>query len=323
MRGRIIVAVLAALSSPLLLGAGTPEQYNRCMVIPDRQAKLDCLEELQYPDGENPQPNQPPQSQRPAWQGPINRVTPPQSSAKVPVPAPPPQLDAWAREIQNCVKILSYPLRDACLTAARGKFIKENAAAAPVAAPTPPPERVWAPPAAAAASPVSTASTEASAPPAISAEEMENKFTAILADARQRYADGANDMAKGAARPYRAKALCNLLPGTRVENWAGVVKTLSSNSDGLGVLSIEIGRNMYVTTWNNALSDMQDKTLLNPESPLFKKAIALNRGQKVRFSGSFVRSTGTVDCVRESSMTLDGSMTSPEFIFRFADIEPL
>jgi hypothetical protein len=54
---------------------------------------------------------------------------------------------------------------------------------------------------------------------------------------------------------------------------------------------------------------------------MFAKASALKEGQWVTFSGSFRREEA--DCIRESSVTLEGSLLEPEFIIRFTDINPM
>jgi hypothetical protein len=151
--------------------------------------------------------------------------------------------------------------------------------------------------------------------------DQEAKFVAVSVAAREAYKAGANEMAKGAARPYRAKGLCNQAQGRAIQNWVGKIETLSSNSDGKGVLSVVIGDKIYLKTWNNSVSDIGDRTLIEPGSPLYQKAVVLQVGQAVSFSGSFIPSQ--TDCVREGSLTLDGSMTKPEFIFRFSDIAPV
>ncbi|WP_156527666.1 hypothetical protein [Bradyrhizobium stylosanthis] len=145
------------------------------------------------------------------------------------------------------------------------------------------------------------------------------RFIAAIDSGRAAYKAGANEMAKGAARPQRAQLLCNGSSQLqRVQNWIGKVATLSSNGDGKGVLSIMIGNNVHVKTWNNFLSDTGAGTLIEPSSPLFRRASSLSVGQVVAFSGSFI--PDRTDCVRESSMTLDGSIREPEFIFRFSDV---
>ncbi|MCP9626660.1 hypothetical protein NML43_06130 [Rhodopseudomonas palustris] len=140
-------------------------------------------------------------------------------------------------------------------------------------------------------------------------------------NARDAYAAGANDMAKGSARPARAKGLCSLMKSPVAKDWIGELATLSSNSDGWGVLAVKINSNIVLKTWNNAVSDAADKTLIDPNSPVFKKAAVLRTGQRVKFSGQFIRDQ--TDCFREGSLTLKGSLTQPEYIFRFSDIELL
>jgi len=154
------------------------------------------------------------------------------------------------------------------------------------------------------------------APPPV--PQAETTFIATVEKWRTIYATGANDMAKGAARPGRAKDLCRTMNGRSVESWTGTVETLSSNSDGLGILTVRIADHVVLTTWNNAVSDAIYHTLIDPGSAVFRKASSLSVGQKVTISGTFVPSD--VDCVRESSLTMGGSLQSPDFIFKFFDI---
>jgi hypothetical protein len=86
------------------------------------------------------------------------------------------------------------------------------------------------------------------------------------------------------------------------------------------VLAIEIGKDIVIKTWNNAVSDAGDKTLIDPASPLFSKASSLAEGKQVVFSGTFRPSS--TDCVKEGSLTMNGSLMEPEFIFRFSDVSP-
>jgi len=166
-----------------------------------------------------------------------------------------------------------------------------------------------------------TAATAAATSTQIPIPDDQARFIAANDAGRAAYKAGANDMAKGAARPYRAQSLCRPAQIRNVQNWVGKVATLSSNGDGKGVLSVMIGNDVHVKTWNNSLSDIGDQTLIEPTSALFRKAVSLHVGQVIAFSGSFI--PNQTDCVRESSMTLDGSMTRPEYIFRFLDVAAL
>jgi hypothetical protein len=141
---------------------------------------------------------------------------------------------------------------------------------------------------------------------------------AAVETARQQYASGANEMAQGAARPARAQAICKALHSRSVDGWIGRVTELSTNGEGKGVLSIKIGPDVSVKTWNNSLSDIGDNTLIEPSSPLFSAATQLRVGQLVTFGGTLFENK--MDCVRESSLTLAGSIREPEFIFRFRSV---
>jgi hypothetical protein len=139
--------------------------------------------------------------------------------------------------------------------------------------------------------------------------------------AREAYAAGANDMARGAARPARAREICAVLTSPQIANWVGTIETLSSNSDGLGVLSVQIAEGVSIKTWNNALSDTDYHTLIDPGSSVFKVAVTLKEGQHVTFGGQFF--SDRTDCIKESSLTLNGSLTKPEFIFSFSNVAPM
>jgi hypothetical protein len=151
--------------------------------------------------------------------------------------------------------------------------------------------------------------------------QLQASFVAAIDKWRKTYAAGANDMAKGAARPARAKEVCSIVKAYSVAKWIGTVDTLSSNGDGLGVLAVKIGDDVVLKTWNNSVSDASDHTMINPDSDIFRKASSLKVGQRVAISGMFIPELGkTTDCFREGSITLAGSLQSPEYIFRFSDI---
>ena len=116
-------------------------------------------------------------------------------------------------------------------------------------------------------------------------------------------------------------ALCKMLSSHRVQDWVGTIYELSSNSEGKGVLSVQISDNVYIKTWNNKLSDIGHDTLIDPNSSLFKTLSGLSEGNKIKFSGSFLPSD--TDCIREGSLTLSGSMTEPEFIMQFERVQSL
>jgi hypothetical protein len=148
----------------------------------------------------------------------------------------------------------------------------------------------------------------------------ESRMIDIVQRAHGAYsAAGSNELKAGSARPARAKELCALIKNTNVRDWIGVLSTLTTNNDGRGVIGVTLADDIEVKTWNNAVSDSIDQTLLDPDSSLYRAALELKKGTVVTFSGQFRQSAE--DCLREASMTMAGSMTSPAFIFRFSSIK--
>ncbi|NDE08130.1 MAG: zinc ribbon domain-containing protein [Chloroflexi bacterium] len=147
----------------------------------------------------------------------------------------------------------------------------------------------------------------------------QKQFIDIVVGSQAKARAAENDMQRGGIKADRDKELCAAVPKMQVQNWVGTLAEISANSDGFGVLSIELTKDLFVKTWNNALSDMLDKTLITPGTPLFNTASQLKKGNRVKFSGVFFRASG-VDCLREASLTLSGKLRSPEFIFRFDSV---
>ena len=143
-------------------------------------------------------------------------------------------------------------------------------------------------------------------------------FVKAVSESIAAYRAAPNEMAAGATRFDRRNKVCTVLRVAEISNWVGKIRSLSSNGDGWGVLAIDIGGGVVLTTWNNAMSDVFDKTLLDPSSALFQTAAQMRKGQVVTFSGAFFPSE--TDCVKELSMTISGSMKNPEYLVRFTDI---
>jgi hypothetical protein len=148
----------------------------------------------------------------------------------------------------------------------------------------------------------------------------QSDFVAAVVTAQAEAREADNDLQKGGAKATRDQAICALPQA--VEGWTGVVTTIDANSEGLGILAIEIADDVNVKTWNNALSDFMDDTLIDPSSPVFASALALKRGDVIRFSGTFVEDSSEGECIREASLSLNGKLTKPSFIFRFSEVSP-
>jgi hypothetical protein len=93
-------------------------------------------------------------------------------------------------------------------------------------------------------------------------------------------------------------------------------------SDGRGVLAIQISNEATLTTVNTEFAEKfgHQPSLIAVGSALYKQAIQLQVGQKVRFSGKLYGSSD--DCVHELSLTPEGGMSEPEILTRFDAIKP-
>lgn len=163
-----------------------------------------------------------------------------------------------------------------------------------------------------------TSGSSASAVPII-LPPMEARLIEIVSAAQSESRKADNDMQIGGIKSRRDKALCDGMTSLAVDDWIGTVEKIDSNSDGKGVLSIEIAPDIKVKTWNNAFSDIGNKTLIEPGSPLFETASSMKKGQRVAFSGTLFNGKDG-DCLSESSLSLRGKVKEPEFIFRFSKI---
>ncbi|HGI5213703.1 TPA: hypothetical protein ACJTPC_001730 [Providencia alcalifaciens] len=156
----------------------------------------------------------------------------------------------------------------------------------------------------------------------ISYPKSESDFVNITKSYIKKTNDAKNDLQIAALKSDRNKQICKKFNGDfKVNNWVGKVVKLGSSSSGKGSIDIELSKNIKIGTWSNDFSDGRYSTLIDQETTLFNKALGLNKGDLVRFSGTFIKDTD--ECIREKSVTQNGGMTEPEFIFRFSDISKI
>ncbi|MCL2459416.1 MAG: hypothetical protein FWF31_11385, partial [Desulfobulbus sp.] len=92
-------------------------------------------------------------------------------------------------------------------------------------------------------------------------------------------------------------------------------------SDGKAYIKVQVNPDLTLSTWNNSLSDIEDKTMIVQGTNLFNSLSSMTKGQKIKFSGSFIKDQQ--DYYKERSMTIDGSMTDPDYVFRFSEVTKL
>lgn len=130
-----------------------------------------------------------------------------------------------------------------------------------------------------------------------------------------------NELQQSAMRDQRRTAISAVLDGYSVSSWIGTINQLETNTEGNAILSVRISPDIEIKTWNNVLSDFASNTLIVKDSSVYNNLFNLSKGQRVIFSGKFFPSES--DFIEETSMTIDGSMRTPEFLFKFKSVSPI
>ena len=147
------------------------------------------------------------------------------------------------------------------------------------------------------------------------------RFIGVVTEYVSGFKAAKNELQQSAMRDQRKEGILSTLGGYSVSSWVGTINQLETNTEGKAILSVRISPDIEIKTWNNALSDMASNTLIEKGTPVFSSLFNLSSGQRVKFSGSFFPSE--TDFIEETSMTIDGSMRDPEFLFKFKFVTPI
>lgn len=171
----------------------------------------------------------------------------------------------------------------------------------------------------------SPATTEAPAPaPAPDVPAEQAAMTEAVATARTEAENADTDLQRANVLTVRSDAMCGAVPDGRIENWIGTVRTVDANGEGKAIVTVEIAEDIEIGTWNNAVSDVSDNTLIEQGTPLFDQALALKPGDTVRFSGTLKSGSDPNDrCYYTSNMTEVMSIDSPDYIVNFSSLEKI
>ena len=127
-----------------------------------------------------------------------------------------------------------------------------------------------------------------------------------------------NELKQRQIQKQRDAAVRAAVRGLKVTDWVGEIRSIDTNGGGKGVLELSIGDDTKISTWNNAFSDYDDKTLIPMDSAMYDALVQLEEGDRIRFSGTFFRDDALG--LKEQSLTLHGQMMTPNFVFRFSKI---
>ena len=147
------------------------------------------------------------------------------------------------------------------------------------------------------------------------------EFIEIVTQSAKKFTTAKNELQQSMLKDERRTLLSNAQVKNSVSGWVGTINSLETNTAGKAILSIRISPEIEIKTWNNALSDITSHTLIDKDSDLYSRLSELSVGQRVKFSGGFFHSTE--DYFEETSITIDGSMKNPEFLFKFKRVEAI
>ncbi|WP_051231336.1 hypothetical protein [Kaistia adipata] len=172
-------------------------------------------------------------------------------------------------------------------------------------------------------SPVAAAPAEDSIA-ALALQEQQPKdqaaFATAIGDAKKEF-DPADFEAQMELQPRRAAAICKALPKPEVKDWVGAIRATDADSGGRLTVTVALPDGTLVKTWNNAMSDLDDNTLVPAGTPLAGTFGKLKAGDAVRFAGTFF--SDEADCYRSTRLALGQSVMEPSFLFRFTAVEKL
>jgi RNA polymerase subunit RPABC4/transcription elongation factor Spt4 len=148
----------------------------------------------------------------------------------------------------------------------------------------------------------------------------QSAFVDIVEGYSSQFPAAKNELQESAMRDERRSSILSTLGSDlSVDNWIGTITSLETNTEGKGIVSIKVSPNVVLKTWNNAISDIVNNTLIEKNSSSYNALLNLAAGDSVVFSGYFFSSDE--DGIHEMSVTISGSMQEPEFLFKFNKIE--
>ena len=227
---------------------------------------------------------------------PVVAASPPQAAAP-PTPADAVADPSNATPPQNLVTASAEPANPGATQNLAAELPQQAAATGddvPLASPTVPVEQV------------------AEASPKDQPPKSEAAYIAAWQAAQEPYRNADNQLKAAAVYNRMLEEMRKAVPDNHVTNWTGTVDSMGTNSDGDAWIVIAIAPGLTVQTWNNALLDIREHTLIHRDSPLYNTLKDFKPGQKVAFTATLI---GLGD-VKEKD-----KVTEPDMIANFTSVE--
>ncbi|GAA2966258.1 hypothetical protein ACFO7V_05760 [Glutamicibacter bergerei] len=148
--------------------------------------------------------------------------------------------------------------------------------------------------------------------------KVQKTFSDTVASASTKFSETDNELKASKAILDRDKSVCKATGG-EFSGWKATVDDVGSTGDGYGYIAVLMEDDIELSTWNNALSDTFDNTLIKPSNKLYDVLMELSSGDEVTVSGNFIKGDST--CVTTSNMTEVMNASSPDFKVDFTSIK--
>ena len=149
-------------------------------------------------------------------------------------------------------------------------------------------------------------------------DENQLKFIEIINKYKKEYSPNDNELKVNKLLMNRNNEICEKV-SFEANNWSGKIKRIDTNMEGKGILELIVDKGIFIQTWNNALSDIFDNTLIEIDSKVYNQLIELKKNQKISFSGNFL--TDSTGCFSTQNLSKKSQLTKPVFTFNFSDIK--
>ena len=162
---------------------------------------------------------------------------------------------------------------------------------------------------------------EISKDPSTAFPQKQQDFLTVIKESEIEYKDAPNELKKSAVKTNRGEKIKNALGNSlNFDEWFGIVQNMRTTSNGKAIFHVIIeGTEISIMTMNNEFSDSYEKTLIDQKNPLYNVISELKEGDKVRISGTFLKSPKN-DFIFEGSLTEEGGIIEPDFYAKFNKI---
>ena len=175
------------------------------------------------------------------------------------------------------------------------------------------------------------------------------QFNEGMAEIASKWKEADNDLQKFQLLDERTGLLEKTVPDRKIEEWVGRIIKLGISKQGDAFLSIRLSGSMtkgnqiktkqeakknsarmnenkdltgvVFLTRDERLSDLDDKSLIPAETPLFNLLKRFKSGDEVRFNAQLLPEMGTF--IREIDAEMDSRLLNPKFVSRFEYLEKI